>query len=94
VGLAPLAVRPDRQRSGIGARLIRAALERAKGDGWQAVFVLGDPDYYRRFGFDSSLASGFSSPYSGPHLMALALEAALPVTSGTIVYAKAFEFLG
>jgi len=49
--LGPLCVTPDLQKQGIGSRLVRAGLERI-GD-WQAglALVLGDPDYYGRFGF-------------------------------------------
>ena len=90
LGLAPVAVAPARQRSGIGSRLIRAGLERARAAGWQGVFVLGDPAYYRRFGFDPALAAGFACVYAGPHLMALALGPALPVRGGEIGYAPAF----
>ena len=93
LGLAPLAVRPDRQHSGIGSQLVRAALERANNEGWRAVFVLGDPEYYRRFGFDVSLASGFHSPHAGPHFMVLALKGELPVSAGAISYARPFGFL-
>lgn len=89
--LAPVAVVPTRQRTGIGGRLIRAGLERARVAGWQGVFVLGDPGYYRRFGFDPALAGGFVSPYAGPHLMALALGPVLPVSGGEIEYAPAFS---
>ena len=78
LGLAPVAVAPHRQRSGIGGRLIRTGLEHARAAGWQGVFVRGDPDYYRRFGFDPALASGFACPYAGPHLMALALGPVSP----------------
>lgn len=90
LGLAPVAVAPTRQRSGIGSRLIRAGLERARAAGWQGVFVLGDPAYYRRFGFDPALAAGFACAYAGPHLMALALGPALPAGGGEIAYAPAF----
>jgi len=91
LGLGPVCVAPDRQRSGIGSRLIRAGLDRAARDGWQAVFVLGEPAFYHRFGFDPDLARGFSSPYAGPYLMALALDGPLPVTKGRIGYAAAFQ---
>ena len=94
LGLAPVSVAPDRQRAGTGSRLIRAGLERAAREGWQAVFVLGDPAFYRRFGFDANQASGFSSPYAGPHLMVLALGGALPAITGEIAYAPAFAVLG
>jgi putative acetyltransferase len=94
LALAPVSVRPERQRSGIGSALIRAGLARAQADGWQGVFVLGEPAFYRRFGFDPALAEGFRSPYSGPYLMALALAGRLPAASGAIAYAPAFDRLG
>lgn len=94
LGLGPVAVLPERQRAGVGGALIRAGLERARKADWQGVFVLGDPVYYRRFGFTPDLAEGFSSPYAGPYLMAAALQGALPVASGEIAYAPAFARLG
>jgi len=94
LGLAPLSVLPAHQRSGIGSQLVRAALQRAKELRWEAVFVLGDPQYYGRFGFDAARASGFSSPYAGPHLMVLALAGSLPVSAGAIAYARPFASLG
>jgi putative acetyltransferase len=49
--LAPLAVAPERQRQGLGTRLVREGLAQLHGLGVQQVFVLGDPGYYRRFGY-------------------------------------------
>ena len=95
LGLAPVAVLPGRQGEGVGGVLIRDGLARAAAAGWEGVFVLGQPDYYRRFGFDPAMAKGFSSPYAGPYLMARSLGGkALPVTSGRIDYAPAFAALG
>jgi putative acetyltransferase len=94
LGLGPVAVLPARQRSGVGSLLIKQGLARAAADGWAMVLVLGDPAYYRRFGFDPKLASGFASPYAGPHLMALGLAQPLPRLSGKIDYAPAFAALG
>lgn len=50
LGLGPLSARPDLQRRGIGSALVRAGLDCLKGkaDGFGLV---GDPDYYGRFGF-------------------------------------------
>jgi putative acetyltransferase len=93
LGLAPVAVAPARQRKGIGSLLICSALREAEKDGWEGVFVLGDPALYQRFGFTLALASGFTSPYAGPHLMALAFNPPLPVTTGIIDYAPAFATL-
>lgn len=52
-GLGPVAVRPDRQRGGVGQALIRAGLDRLKAQGAQGCVVLGEPAYYGRFGFRS-----------------------------------------
>jgi putative acetyltransferase len=62
--LAPLAVAPDRQKQGIGSALVHAGLERLKGLGIQAVYVLGDPAYYGRFGF--SPERSVKTPYPIP----------------------------
>jgi putative acetyltransferase len=94
LGLGPVSVKPIRQRAGIGSRLVRTGLDQAREGGWQGVFVLGEPKYYIRFGFDPVLASGFMSRYSGPHLMALSLGVGLPATVGVIEYPPAFDSLG
>lgn len=94
LGLAPVSVRPDRQGTGVGSALVRDALARAREDDWEAVFVLGDPAFYRRFKFDPEAARGFVSPYAGPHLMAVLLKDRLPVTTGRVDYAPAFAALG
>jgi putative acetyltransferase len=94
LGLGPVAVLTPHRRNGIAASLIREGLRSATEKGWKAVFVLGDPGYYCRFGFDAALAAGFTSPYSGPHLLALALQQdALPVQKGRLEYPTAFATL-
>jgi putative acetyltransferase len=62
--LAPLAVTPQHQKQGVGTALVRAGLERLREEGVHAVFVLGDPAYYRRFGF--SPERSVSAPYPIP----------------------------
>ena len=93
LGLAPVATAAAHRRQGSAARLIEAGLAHARKDDWAGVFVLGDPAYYGRFGFDAGLAAGFSSPYAGEHFVALALGAALPTLSGEVAYAPAFAAL-
>ena len=90
LGLGPVSVKANRQRAGIGCQLVRTGLDQARAGGWQGVFVVGDPKFYSRFGFDPDLASGFMCRYSGPHLMALALGRELPTRAGVIEYASAF----
>lgn len=62
--LGPLAVAPELQRQGVGSRLVRDGLARIEGEGSSAVFVLGDPNYYGRFGFRPELE--VEPPYSLP----------------------------
>lgn len=55
-GLGPVSVRPAWQRLGIGQRLIQAALQNLHSLGAAGCVLLGDPAYYRRFGFVSDPA--------------------------------------
>lgn len=91
LGLAPLSVVPEHQKQGVGTALMHAAIAQTWRGGWSAIFVLGDPAYYGRFGFRADLAAGFSSPYAGPHFMVLPLVDALPVARGSVSYAAAFS---
>jgi putative acetyltransferase len=50
-GLGPVSVVPECQRQGIGESLIREGLSRLKFLGAKGCALVGDPDYYRRFGF-------------------------------------------
>jgi putative acetyltransferase len=93
LALAPVSVIPTRQRSGVGSALIKEAANRARREGWAAIFVLGDPNYYKRFGFDRQAAAGFTSPYAGHHFMVLKLSPSLPVTTGELRHAPAFAAL-
>jgi putative acetyltransferase len=91
LGLAPVAVAPSRQSQGIGGALIEAGLRRASELGADIVFLVGEPDYYRRFGFKTSAAEPFASPYAGPYFQALALAGDYaPPRSGQAGYAAAF----
>lgn len=91
VALGPIGVLPERQREGIGGALIEAAIAWARAEGFAAMFLLGEPDYYRRFGFSAEAARHFASPYAGEYWQALALDA-VPLAAGTgrADYAGAF----
>ena len=94
LALGPIAVLPGFQRRGIGGRLIESGLAAANGRGVPLVFVLGDPDFYSRFGFRGQAAAPFASPYAGPHLMAQWLSSPRVPASGCAEYAPAFASLG
>jgi predicted N-acetyltransferase YhbS len=65
LALGPMAVANDHQRSGIGSRLISDGLGLARRAGHPFVIVLGHPDYYPRFGFESAVLLGVSCPFAG-----------------------------
>jgi putative acetyltransferase len=50
-GLAPMSVRPDFQRLGVGSELIRVGLQECRRHTYSAIVVIGHPEYYPRFGF-------------------------------------------
>lgn len=50
-GLAPIAVLPTRQKSGVGAAMVRAAVDHCRAKGAALLVLLGAPAYYGRFGF-------------------------------------------
>ena len=54
VGVAPLAVAVSHQRRGIGSALMNELIRRADDQGWALIALLGDPDFYGRFGFVGS----------------------------------------
>ena len=60
--LGPLAVDPQAQGRGIGARLMRYSLAEAAYRGHASVILVGDPEYYQRFGFESGLVTDLRLP--------------------------------
>jgi len=93
VALAPVAVLPALQGSGIGTALVRDGLRRLAASGEDLVLVLGDPGYYGRFGFSREAARDVTTPYDGPYLQALALSETGRKARGPVRYAPAFADL-
>jgi len=94
VALAPLAVLPAFQRKGIGSRLVHAGIGLCRERRKVAVVVLGDPRFYRRFGFTAALTAKLRGPFSGDHWLALELEQnALQIQAGHVSYPAAFELV-
>jgi len=91
--LAPLVVSPAYQRKGIGSALLEEGLQRLTEAGFDLVVVLGDPNYYGRFGFSAQLASKLKTPYDGPYLQALTLTKKGREAHGSVAYAGAFAEL-
>ena len=93
LGLGPLGVRPDRQRSGVGTVLVHALLAVAEAAGERLVVLLGDPAWYRRSGFVAASEVGVQPPDPawGGHFQARWLVAQR--SAGTFRYAEPFSRL-
>lgn len=61
--VGPVAVRPDRQRDGIGRMLMSRLLEAAEDTDAHALAMIGDPEYYGRFfDFTADATGGWEVP--------------------------------
>jgi predicted N-acetyltransferase YhbS len=87
-GLGPVAVSPEYQYQGIGSHLMREVLMRLRDMGAAGCVALGEPEYYKRFGFRAE--SGLQSPQAPQeNFMALAFDG--PIPRGEVSYADAFR---
>ena len=94
MGLAPMAVLSKYQNKGIGSKLVQAGLERCRSLGYDAVVVLGHPDYYPKFGFAPSVKYGIKSEYEVPDEAFMILElipGSLKNHEGVVKYHEAFN---
>ena len=87
-GLGPVAVLPECQRTGIGGALIHAGLAELRAIGAKGCVVLGDPEYYGRFGFRADKALSFPGP---PPEYFQALRFAEDSAHGEVQYHRAFS---
>jgi len=95
LGLGPLGVLPEYQRRGVGQALMHGVLAAADALNEPAVVLLGDPAYYRRFGFLLAEPLGLlpPDPHWVPHFQVRRLSAWDASLRGTFRYAPAFERL-
>ena len=94
MGLAPMAVLSQYQNKGIGSKLVQTGLEHCKSLGYDAVVVLGHPNYYSKFGFVPSVRFGIKSEYDVPDEVFMILEltpGSLKHHEGVIKYHEAFN---
>ena len=95
MGLAPMAVVPERQRQGIGSQLVEAGLEILRERDCPFVIVVGHPEYYPRFGFVPGSQHGLTCQSEGipdDVFMVLILdEAVMTGVSGVVQYRHEFD---
>jgi putative acetyltransferase len=92
--LGPLAVAPANQKTGLGSALVNEGLARVKAAGAQLALVLGDPNYYSRFGFcaDRTVGPPFPLPpaYDGAW-QSISLGAEMEVVGGRLLVPKPWD---
>ena len=93
-GIGPLAVDPAWQRCGVGQHLMHQALKALRQQGAAGCVLLGEPAYYRRFGFAAppGLRLPGLPPEYADHFQALAFGPELP--RGSVRYHAAFGLEG
>jgi putative acetyltransferase len=90
-GLGPISVLPQHQRRGIGSQLVREALRLLRRRGAAGCVVLGDPEYYSRFGFQAD--SNLVLPGVPPgYFQARSFNSSRP--RGIVTYHEAFNARG
>ncbi|WP_076407969.1 GNAT family N-acetyltransferase [Shewanella sp. UCD-KL12] len=90
-GLGPVSVSPAHQGKGIGSQLIRAGMEEVAALGAEGVVLLGEPEYYKRFGFyaDANLIlEGVPAEY---FMVKILSEGETEVPVGVVHYHQAFS---
>lgn len=93
LALAPMAVLPKYQNQGIGSSLVKEGLRKCKDMKFQAVVLVGHPEYYPRFGFTPANKKGLKLPFEAPSDAFMVYELvpdALKGVDGTIVYPAEF----
>jgi putative acetyltransferase len=96
LALGPMAVLPEYQRKGIGGKLMEEGLERAKENGYKAIFVLGHAEYYPKFGFIPASTKKIRTRFTAPDENFMILELvpnALKGIVGLAEYAREFNAL-
>jgi len=94
MGLAPMAVLTKLQKKGIGSQLVETGIKHCSSQDYDAVVVLGHPEYYPKFGFVPSVRYGIKSEYDVPDEAFMVLELkenSLKDKKGIIKYHAAFN---
>ena len=93
VGLGPIGVLEAHQADGVGTALMHAVLGAADALGYGVVVLLGNPRFYRRFGFVTAETLSITAPDPawGEHFQARTLTGYQPTRTGAFEYAPAFS---
>ena len=91
--LGPVAIMPELQGEKLGTMLIITATNMVVDKGYKILFVLGNSEYYTRFGYSDASLYGFSLPFETPpgaFMVACLKSGLLRGKSGVVHYAEPF----
>lgn len=92
--LAPIAVKPEYQKQGVGTRLIEEGKKRCKSLGYRLILLIGHPEYYPRLGFQPARKFGLElKQFEVPDEVFMVYEVeeeALQKINGELKYPRAF----
>jgi putative acetyltransferase len=93
LALAPMAVVPSQSHRGIGGELVKAAVDVARKQGYSAIVVVGQPDYYQKFGFEPASKWGLhcNLPVPTEIISALELVQGSLGSDGHVIFPSHFE---
>ena len=94
VALAPVAIKPKFQNQGVGSKLITFGVKEISKLGYDAVLVLGEPNYYKRFEFSRSVVEHVQCPYQCEAFLGLEFKKGTLAKCQSVVYPKPFEQVG
>lgn len=92
LALGPLGVKTEYQNKGVGSRLVKESIRRAKMPGYPWIVLLGG-DYYSRFGFEKGQTFNIvvsDSAFDNAHIQILFLDNSHDITSGKLTYCDVF----
>lgn len=93
VALAPMAVLPEHQRSGVGSALVRRGMEMCRDMGHCAIILVGHTNYYPRFGFVPGSSVGIADEFGAgdAFMVAELMPGALNQIKGTAKFRSEFN---
>lgn len=94
LALAPISVSTERQNQKIGSQLMQEIEKKAVQTNFNFIVILGDPNFYKRFGYKEAQTFNIKAPFEVPkefYLIKMIKDNNSTNYAGTIEYNSAFN---